>query len=596
VLWSACAAIRPEDVPDAQRAAAAGAVAEFPGASAILTGLDLSGEQALRDGDQVLYGVELADGERIRRHLLRIQVRRKEPGQDTGSASVLVAEGVKLPPVPTRMTRLLDLDLTLFDVDGKEVQRSSIGVAMDFVFAESFIAGIVGRRDGDAQQERLARLRLEVIAGLLTNDPVLRHLLAEAASVPWDVRLLFRREMSLKVHFDKGVQVADDGAALPLPGPRYELPFDLFLNESLLVRLSALVVDPQGPTGAAAGIVRLIAQQADAPTRRLRLELLAAARGPQPDFAAHGMIALCGFVDEGVALAFSADGHWLATPGPRGVVELRDLTRADPSVPQKLRGAAAAVGDLAFLDADTLLVGRGAQVEVFDLKSGPDAAGEHAPRCVLPFLTQPFARHVMAIEPGPARTLFVGGPGAEVQRWTFGADLAATQIETVRPATVIQGTLEDGTKLPYYDYPQLGWLVAGDDPDRVLVRWKDMKDSRWEDADAEWRRLADGTWRETELGKVENTNELSRRDRWRAPMPTLPESVAKGLPLSRPQQGGGHAWVGEVVTVTDSEGTRWLGRSHTSAGFACHGFDPTGRFFVFVGPGYRLILDRRHKE
>jgi hypothetical protein len=169
---------------------------------------------------------------------------------------------------------------------------------------------------------------------------------------------------------------------------------------------------------------------------------------------------------------------------------------------------------------------------------------------------------------------------------------SATQVETVRPVTAHQGTLADGTKLPYYLHPKLGWLVAGDDPDRVLVRWQYMKDARWEDRDSEWRRLADGTWRETELGKVENTNELSRRDRWRAPMPTLPESVAKGLPLSRPQQGGGHAYVGEVVTVTDSDGTRWLGRSFAAAGSTCHGFDPTGRFFVFVGPGYRLILDR----
>jgi hypothetical protein len=74
-LLAGCAVVGVEDVPPAAAAAANVAVArDFPGAARVLQGFELAGERALRHGDRVLYGVELARGDVVTRNLLQIEV------------------------------------------------------------------------------------------------------------------------------------------------------------------------------------------------------------------------------------------------------------------------------------------------------------------------------------------------------------------------------------------------------------------------------------------------------------------------------------------------------------------------------------------
>jgi hypothetical protein len=47
---------------------------DFPGAAKVLQGFELAGERALRHGDRVLYGVEVARGDVVTRNLLQIEV------------------------------------------------------------------------------------------------------------------------------------------------------------------------------------------------------------------------------------------------------------------------------------------------------------------------------------------------------------------------------------------------------------------------------------------------------------------------------------------------------------------------------------------
>ena len=76
------------------------------------------------------------------------------------------------------------------------------------------------------------------------------------------------------------------------------------------------------------------------------------------------------------------------------------------------------------------------------------------------------------------------------------------------------------------------------------------------------------------------------------PAGTVYDEVAKGVVLSRPRSEDGHGGSGTHFSVSDAETTRVFGNSFCSAKDACHGFDPSGRFFAFVGPGYRMLVDR----
>lgn len=572
---AACTTLRPEDAPAVAPAAASTAAADFPGAAGILSGFELGGERTLRDGDQLLFGVAAHQGERTQRYLLRIRVARRLPGTDVVGAKISGRDPDKL-PIPPRLTRRLDLDLTLFSAAGQELARSRITEQPDMFFETSFLPGIHAFGTADSRPADLASMQLFEISKMLQQDPILKRLLGEVASIPLDLRLLWRREISMHSYFGKASPVVPEPGPLAA-GARYELPFDLFLNDSLLVRLAANVMAPKGPMAAAAGIVRLRAQQADDPSHALTLELLAARRGAQTEFVQHGVVTDVGWGDEGVGLAFSPDGRFVAVPGEHGVVLLRDLQREDPTVPVRLRGAREAVGDLAFVDAHTLLVGRSCGVEVFSVGEGNGP--ELQPSGWLP---SPWP--VVAIEPAGERVVFVGGRGTAVQRWTLDEAGQEALVETVQETVLLHGTTEAGVRVSVPATTSLGWLLA-DGPERCVVRSLGKEDTHLQ-------RTGDGVWQKTRRARP--AHEFARLDRRldAPPAGTVYDEVAKGTVISRPRSEDGHGGSGTHFSVSDAETTRVLGSSFCSAKDACHGFDPSGRFFAFVGPGYRMLVDR----
>lgn len=605
-LLAACSALRPEDVPEPAAATAAAASANdverakhFPGAGALLRGFDFAGERQLRDGDTLLFGVTLQDGARNQHRLLQLSVERDDPELKTALATLSRASGTrssagKSEPlaliVLERPTRKLQVALRLFEADGRELARSRLDT-MDVHLESSFVAAVQALRRGNSFQQKNQQLvvhsQLGAIASMLANDPVLKQLLAEVASVPLDVRLLWRRELSLECYGDKAVDVA---AAAGVPSPtqaRFDLPFDLFLNDSLLVRLSVAIAEPHGPTAAVAGIVRLLAQQADRPDRQLTLELLAAARGPQSELQAHGAAAFLGPSDEGIGLAFSPDARWLALPGPLGTVELRDLRLEDPSVPCRLLGAFESVGALHFLDARTLLVARGAVVERFDCMNAV-VGGELRPVATLASERTGYGS-ILAIEPAGEHAVFVGWPGAGVERWTFGEGRELVQREVVRAATFEFVDLEvDGVKQKgrAWQHPPPGWLLGGDDADRCVVRVVTF--TKPPAVDLLWQRQADGNWTNQELSALATETPWGRRARWRRQDDAEAwDEVAFGTRIARPRQGGAHAAVTGVITLT-SEGTRALGTCHAKSEFV-HGFSPDGRFYAYCAGGHRVL-------
>lgn len=605
--FAACGVLRPEDAPEpAAATAAAGealtgdAARRFPGAAGLLRGSDFTGERQLRDGDALLFGVTVQDGDTVQRRLLRLVVERDDAELKAAMATMRRNDDGRV--VMERVTRRLAVALQLFDDEGRALTDSRL-TTMDVVLESSFVAAVQALRRGDRDQELVVQAQLAEIAKLLANDPVLKLLLAEVASIPWDVRLLWRRELSLQVYCDKASDVvrADESADDPA-GPtqaRCDLPFDLFLNGSLLVRLSVAVAEPHGPTAAVAGIVRLLAQQADRPERRLTMELLAAARGPRSELQAHGATAFLGFVDEGLGLAYSPDARWLALPGPRGTVELRDLRQDDPSVPCRLLGAFAAVRALHFLDASTLLVARGNTIERFDCTNAI-VGGELRPVVTIA-CGEAERGEVLAIEPAGDGAAFVGWPGAMVERWTFGAGAEPVQRELVRPASFesIEMIFGDGRKQDarVRRHPACGWLLGGADGERCIVRRTRTAEND-KALHALWLRRADGSWSERTLPPLDRV--WGRHDLWRAigadgevaaawrPDASAWDEVAFGEMLARPRDGRGHAAVAEVAIGITFGTTRRLGTPYAGKEFV-HGFSPDGRYYTYCAGGHRVL-------
>jgi hypothetical protein len=597
LLAAACSTVRPGDVPTVPPAAADRvAPTAFPGADGLLAGFDLSGEVGLRHGDRLLYGITIdaGDGAPPIRRLLRVEVERDPATLDSHWWSIRQRE----PPLVLcgRPSRPMHLALLLADADGNEVQRSRIERTHDVFFESSFVEGVLAQRRSEALPVAIANLQLLEICNLLGADAILKRLLGQVAKVPWDVSLLWRQELRMHAGFDQATPIAAPAAAsaTDAPQPVFALPFDLYLNDSLLVRLSAAVAPPRGPTAAVAGIVRLTAQQAKQPGPRLELELLAAARGPRSDFAAHGAAAFLGYSDEGVALAFSPEGRFVAMPGVLGCVELRDLRCADPTVPARLLGAAAGVEALHFLDATRLLVARGPAIELFDcsaVRMGDDAH----PLATIP--TAPTLQAPCALEPAGSQSVFVGSLGAGVERWSFVGATTAPQRELVVPPKSVQATYGDGRRLEAWGKPRLGWLLGGRGDGQCQVRWTNLAASTTATEvelvataavdETRWTRQPDGRWTAAKAPWVGDP--VARRQRWDGDAELLPwDEVAVALMLAQLPDRSGHAAVSGLIGITRGKVVT-LGNAHGPASNYVHGFAPDGAFYACVGPGHRVL-------
>lgn len=580
LLVAGCASLRPEDAAPAKALQVDPAVAaHFPGAKALADGIDRTGERGLRDGDRLVLGVEVVLGEEVERHLLEVIVHRHKFGEDVGRVTFTSSGENKPLAVPSRMSRMLDLEFVLRHPDGTEQQRSRVEGVPEFVLDESFVPAITHTREEQPVTFVVAVLRLLHVTNMLSEDPILQSLLQQAATVPLDITLLWRRELELVPYFDKGRPSSSEQGA-------YELPFDLFLNDSLLVRLVATVTDPHGPAGAIGGIFALRAQDARSPEHHLRVQMLGAVRGPLSDWQRDGALAACGYVGEGVGLAFSPDGRCVAMPGSDDNVELHDLTADDPGAVIKV-ACQGPTKDLAFLDSETLLVATKHHVHVFDVKdlTVPRLLASHEVAEI----------DLCALEVVDVQTAFVGGKGYAIARWHFGDDRSAAptrellqevQVESLG-AISIDGSPKVVTVGPpaamtvtMVRTPSTGWLL-GVDANRVLARSHN--------AETEWCRTPDGTWTQHDIERVDKPFSRSRR---------LPgssrghmfERVTKGTPMVSAPAVDTIAHGAGPLSLTGKGCTRMLSRRMSFANY-CHGFSADGRYYAYVAPGYRVFVD-----
>lgn len=578
ILLVGCAGLQPEDAAPALPFRVDVEVeARFPGARSVIDGVDMSGERALRDGDRVLVGVEVAAGESVKRHLLELIVHRGAVGESEGIMTFTASPESGVTSIPQRSTRVLDLELVLRAPDGREVERSRLSAIPEFALDEDFVAAIQRSQGGDKRSGLIAELRLALIAQMLNGDPILQSLLREAASIPWDPTLLWRREL----HLEADLQAARAATAADGRRPRYELPFDLFLNDSLLVRMMATVTAPHGAAGAVGGIVGLRAQDARNPDHYLSLHILGAARGPKSEWQQYGVLTAHGYSDEGKGVAFSPGGRWVAMPGAGSQVEVRDLQAQDPTVP-RVGECAGTVLDLAFLDDGTLLAMTKERVTVFDVRGSAGKLRE-------------LAAHVgnqgsfCALEVGDAATAFVGSHGTAVECWRFAADRSAAPRRELlqEPRTVPldvdidrgTGKIQRTTVKATIAAP-FGWLFAVDAA-RVLVRTKDDE--------VEWRHTAGGQWGSREMERVASPMARRSRDPDASAMPMF-DAVSKGMSMVRCDAIGTHAFGAGPVSLTNGGGTRAINRCAHFRSY-CHGFSPDGRFYAFVSPGYRALVE-----
>jgi hypothetical protein len=572
LLTVGCSSLQPEDAAPAKALQVDPAMAErFPGAAAIANGIDLSGERALRDGDRLLLGVEVVLGEEVERNMLELIVHRYEFGEDVARVSFTPTDEYSGPTIPSRLTRVLELEIVLRTPDGKEQRRSRLRKVPEFVLDESFVPAIHDSPEEQPVIYAVAGWRLIQVAQMLSFDPILQSLLRKAAGFPPGLSWLWRQDLSLVPYFEKGCAAKDEVGA-------YLLPFDLFFNDSLMVRLVATVTDPQGAAGAMAGIVGLRAQDARNPERHLKVQLLGASRGPRTDWQHDGVVVACGYADEGAGLAFSPDGRLVAMPGAGEDVELHDFTAADPSVATML-SCKGRSKDLAFLDDHTLLVATAHHVQVFDI------ADRNAPRLLA---THEVPDQVLcALEVVDTETVFVGGNGYAISRWRFDADRSRPPaMELVQAVQRLTGkaTIIDGTPSPvtitWTRTPAMGWLF-GVDANRVFARS--------DDAETEWRCASDGSWTQQSMTHVDRPASRLRRLPDASPLQMF-EHVAKGTSMVMAPDAGVQAFGAGLVSLSDGASTRFLCRNAGASNY-CHGLSSDGRYYVYVAPGYRLFVD-----
>jgi hypothetical protein len=231
-----------------------------------------------------------------------------------------------------------------------------------------------------------------------------------------------------------------------------------------------------------------------------------------------------------------------------------------------------------FLDATTLLVGRGASVEVFDV-AAPAVGGERQPAAVVP--TQ---RSVRALEMAPERSCFVGLPAGEVERWTFGANPREPDIETVCEPVVVTAKIDGMPDMPFYETPPLGFVIAGDDRDRVVIAWRGK--------DHEHRRGGDGRWVATELPASRPST--SRARRYGGGSGPEMDRLGKGGSLVGDAAGELRVIAGQVINlmIRRDGAFKMVGiPGHSDTAAIVHGLDPSGRYYALTAPGLRLLVD-----
>lgn len=275
LLLVACASPRPDGpapaappaVPDALRAAAAG----------ILDGFDaIEEDPAWRVGDRALYAVSLRTAEGERDWLVSLAVAAMLPEHVAFAVEAYDATGTRLGSSTSTVER--DSLGGMFtaaelgarrkvEVDAGEVLPDGGGAVFDLV--ESTLLR-------DAAYASL------VLFFAVQNDETLAEILWEVVEPPSFLAVIANLWVSLSISFDFLSADASELAIAgwPWPTDTYRVPVTLTLNGDPTLLVTLEVGRLLAPAHVGAGILAFEGRHPTDPWRRVRMELLAARRGP----------------------------------------------------------------------------------------------------------------------------------------------------------------------------------------------------------------------------------------------------------------------------------------------------------------------------
>jgi hypothetical protein len=301
LVFSACHGAAAPDLR-LDLAPAPATAADFPAAAAILRGFDAGSATDLdwRAGDQVLFGLRLRTGDRLRHWLLHLQVLEPQAADADGAARAplpAIDWTLNINGAPEQFhSRLCRVQATVHDQHGVVVGRSEPLVPRDLL-ANGFAAAceLVVRQqrrrphmvgtDGFYQDLDLAPLARATVCAVallqvVQDDAVLSPLLWEVVQRPslWSVLSHLGARVVLRPRFHAAVEVpasAASGAARA-----WQVPMTLLVNDQPVLLTELLVGEPWPPFALGGSLLGATARHPEDGGREFALQLLAARRGP----------------------------------------------------------------------------------------------------------------------------------------------------------------------------------------------------------------------------------------------------------------------------------------------------------------------------
>jgi hypothetical protein len=295
------------------RAGAPIAPADFPGAAALLQGFDpvSAASPEWRAGDEVLFGLRLRVGERLRHWLLHLRV--TEPLALARAGDEAEPDGLQPPlswtlnvnDAPQRFdSRRARVLLTVCDAFGQVLARSEPELPRDLL-ARGFAAAceLVQARqrsqpqsigtdafyqDLDLQPLAEATVCAVALLQVVQEDKVLAPLLWEVIERPsvWSVLSNLGARVVLRPRFHAAVEVPIHAAGQPAQA--WRVPMTLLVNDAAVLSTELVVADAAPPFALAGGILGATARHPADAGREFALQLLAARRGPDQRSVASG--------------------------------------------------------------------------------------------------------------------------------------------------------------------------------------------------------------------------------------------------------------------------------------------------------------------
>ena len=296
-----------------ERASAPVNLADFPGAAGLLHGFDPVTEASpeWRAGDEVLFGLRLRVGERLRHWLLHLRVieplalARAGDEAQPGGLQPPLSWTLNVNDAPQRFdSRRARVLLTVCDAFGQVLARSEPELPRDLL-ARGFAAAceLVQARqrsqpqsigtdafyqDLDLQPLAEATVCAVALLQVVQEDKVLAPLLWEVIERPsvWSVLSNLGARVVLRPRFHAAVEVPITAAGQPAQA--WRVPMTLLVNDAAVLSTELVVADAAPPFALAGGILGATARHPADAGREFALQLLAARRGPDQRSVANG--------------------------------------------------------------------------------------------------------------------------------------------------------------------------------------------------------------------------------------------------------------------------------------------------------------------